>query len=48
MEQRIATAVAAETEIGGFDSVVETPLIAAVEMPEIAAGENLTKKSEGK
>ena len=41
MEQRTATAIAAETETGGSDS-------AAVEKLEIAAGENLTKKSERK
>ena len=39
---------AAKTETGGSDSTVETPVIAVVETPEIAAGENLTKKSEGK
>ena len=33
-------AAAIETKIDGFDSAEETP--------EIAAGENLTKKSEGK
>ena len=40
IEQRTATAAVAETETGGFDSAVETP--------EIAVRENLTKKSEGK
>ena len=40
MEQRTATAEVAETETGSSESAVETP--------EIAAGENLTKKSEGK
>ena len=40
MEQRTATAAVAETETGSSESAVETP--------EIAAGENLTKKSEGK
>ena len=41
-------AAAVETETSGSDSVVETPEITTVEMPKIAAGENLTKKSEGK
>ena len=48
MEQRTATAAAARTETGGSDSAVETLEIAAVEMPEITARENLTKKGEGK
>ena len=48
MEQRTAMAAAVETETSGSDFVVETPEITTVEMPKIAAGENLTTKSEGK
>nr|POE90741.1 hypothetical protein CFP56_75821 [Quercus suber] len=48
IEQRAVAAAIVETETGGSDSAVEISEIIVFEMPEIFAGENLTKKSEEK